>query len=267
IDEEIVAICSDGAGYGPDNRTWGGEILVGNAKQYMRAAYLKPQPMPGGDLAAQYPLRMLIGILATEYSNTELHEAFNEIASRAFPQGIPELETILTQLTQQLNTPLTSSTGRILDAIASMLQITFHRTYEGEPAIRFEAFANKGKPIPQLNLEIHSKQNGRAQVLDTTTFMNQLFQSRYKYPGPDLAHEAHLALGRAFGRTASAIAESEGLRAIGFSGGVAFNRILTRTIRQVVEDRGLELLVHRHVPPGDAGTSVGQGYAARGTLD
>ena len=267
IDEDIVAICSDGAGYGPDNTTWGGEILFGNAKQYTRAAYLKPQPMPGGDLAAQYPLRMLIGILSPEYSNTELHEAFSELAPRAFPNGISELQTILTQLTRQLNTPITSSTGRILDALASMLHLTFRRTYEGEPAIRLESYANKGRPLPQLNLEIPLKQTGRAQILDTTTFINTLFQNRHKYSGPDLAHEAHVALGKAFGVTASEIAEAEGLRAIGFSGGVAFNLILTKAIRQVVEDRGFEFITHRFVPPGDAGTSVGQGYAARGALD
>jgi hydrogenase maturation protein HypF len=266
IDEEIVAICSDGAGYGPDNTTWGGEILVGNAKQYTRAAYLKPQPMPGGDLAAQYPLRMLIGILATEYSKTELNDAFTDIATQALPQGNPELQTILKQVTQHLNTPLTSSTGRILDALASMLHLTFHRTYEGEPAIRLESYANRGNPIPQLNLEIPSIQTGQAQVLDTTMFVNKLFQHRHKYSGADLAHEAHVALGKAFGRTASEIAEAEGLRAIGFSGGVAFNRIITRTIRQVIEDRGFEFLTQRYVPPGDAGTSVGQGYAARGEL-
>jgi len=267
VDEEIVAICSDGAGYGPDKTTWGGEILVGNAKQYRRAAYLKPQPMPGGDLAAQYPLRMLIGILATEYSNTELHDAFTEIAPRALPQGLSELQTILKQVTQQLNTPLTSSTGRILDALASMLHLTFHRTYEGEPAIRLESYANRGKPIPQLNLEIPSKQTGQALMLDTTVFMTNLFQNRRNFSGSDLAHEAHLSLGKAFGTTASEIAEAEGLRAIGFSGGVAFNQIITRAIRQVVEDRGLEFLTQRYVPPGDAGTSVGQGYAARGALE
>ena len=266
VDEEIVAICCDGAGYGPDNTIWGGEILVGNAKQYTRAAYLKPQPMPGGDLAAQYPLRMLIGILATEYSKTELTNSFADIAHQALPQGIPELQTTLKQVTQQLNAPLTSSTGRILDAIASMLQLTFHRTYEGEPAIRLESYANRGNPIPQLNLDISSKQTGRSQVLDTTMFVTKLFQNRDKYSGADLAHEAHVALGKAFGRTASEIAEAEGLRAIGFSGGVAFNRIITKTIRQVIEDRGLEFLTQKYVPPGDAGTSVGQGYAARGAL-
>jgi hydrogenase maturation protein HypF len=209
---------------------------------------------------------MLIGILSAEYSNDQLHNQFAEIAPNAFPQGISELQTVLTQLTQQVNTPLTSSTGRILDAVACMLGLTCQRTYEGEPAIRLESFANKGNPITQLNLEIPIEQNGTDQVLDTTTFVNQLFINRQKYPGPDLAYEAHIALGKAFGELASEIAKREGLRAIGFSGGVAFNKILTRTIRQIVEDQGLRFLTHKHVPPGDAGTSIGQSYAARAAL-
>jgi hydrogenase maturation protein HypF len=266
VDEEIVAICSDGAGYGPDNTTWGGEILVGSAKQFTRAGYLKPQPMPGGDLAAQYPLRMLIGILAAVNSNSHLHKHFADIAPRVFPHGLSELQTILTQLSQQVNTPLTSSTGRILDAISSMLGLTYRRTYEGEPAIRLESFANKGKPLQQLNLEIPVNQVGDALVLDTTIFVNHLFQNRNKYSGPDLAYEAHIALGKAFGKLASEIAGREGLRTIGFSGGVAFNRILNRTIHQVVEGNGFHFLTHRYVPPGDAGTSIGQGYIARAAI-
>ncbi|MFX0169326.1 MAG: carbamoyltransferase HypF [Candidatus Hodarchaeota archaeon] len=266
IDEEIVAICSDGAGFGPDNTTWGGEILVGNANTYTRAGYLQPQPMPGGDLAAKYPLRMLIGILSAKYSTSELNELFTDIAPDALPQGITELNTVLAQVAQKINTPLTSSTGRILDSIAAMLQLSYHRTYEGEPAIRLESYANKGKSLTQLDLQIPIIKKGSVQILDTSQFINQIFENRFKYSGPDLAYESHRILGRALGDVAIDVADVHGLRAIGFSGGVAYNKILTNTIKEAIEEEGLVFLNHRHVPPGDAGTAVGQAYVARASL-
>lgn len=263
LDEEIVAICCDGAGYGPDNTIWGGEILTGNANHFTRYGYLEPHPMPGGDKAAQYPFRMLLGILSKQYSRTELHKRFEKEAMEALPQGPTELKVVLSQIDQNINTPLTSSTGRVLDSLAALLRVSFQRTYEGEPAIHFEAFANRGKHRPDLRLHIPIDQKGKATLLRTGVLIDQVMQNREKFSGPDLALAAHHALGQALADMAIGAAKSIGIHKIGFSGGVAYNKILTKIIRSVIQKEGLECLIHRYVPPGDAGTSAGQSLVAR----
>jgi hydrogenase maturation protein HypF len=266
MDEEIIAICCDGAGYGPDNTIWGGEILAGNACDYQRVGYLEPQPMPGGDLAAHYPFRMLMGILSKKYSQTQLENRFYKESRRALPQGQLELKNVLAQTYQKINTPLTSSTGRILDALAALLQVSYKRTYEGEPAIRFEAYANSGNSNPKVQLEIPITRKGSNYLLDTGTLVDQVFQQRSDIQGPDLALVSHLTLGQALANVAIKSANARGLDKIGFSGGVAYNKILTKTIRDEIESEGFTFLIHRHVPPGDAGTSIGQSLVARSII-
>lgn len=266
LDEQIVAICCDGAGFGPDNTIWGGEILVGNANDFVRAGFLEPQPMPGGDLAAQYPLRMLLGILSKKYEPTELYELFKEEAKLGLSQGSAELKIAIEQVQQDINVPLTSSTGRVLDALAALLQVSYQRTYEGEPAIRFEAYANSGSFNPELELHIPVKRNGNAEILDTSTFVDQILGYRHDYAGPDLACSSHIILGKSLANLAIRVAQKRGLSKIGFSGGVAYNKMITGIIRRTVENQGFTFLMHDCVPPGDAGTAVGQSLVARSRL-
>jgi len=266
VNQEIVAICCDGTGYGIDKTIWGGEILTGNAKEYKRSGHLKLQPMPGGDLAAKYPLRMLIGILSHFYSSEELFNKFQDLAKIALPQGISELKLVIKQAIEGVNAPLTSSTGRILDSLSTLLGLCYQRTYEGEPAILLEAHANSGKPKPKLDLKIPiTKENGYV-IINADHLVKEIFINTTKYRGQDLALASHSALGQALAEAASNIAEQRSLDYVGFTGGVAYNKILTKTIRQIIEDNGLRFLTHQNVPPGDAGISVGQAYIVRANI-
>jgi len=264
-EEEIVGICCDGAGYGPDRTIWGGEILFGNASSYQRKGHLRPHPMPGGDLATKYPMRMLIGILSTKYSPGELHERFEGTARIALPHGLAELRVTLNQAGQP-HTPRTSSTGRVLDAIAALLGVCYERTYEGEPAIRLEAAANAANQESIPNLTIPSTVKRKTIILETGDLLAQVLELSEKYEAPRLALAAHHALGRALAEAAVTIARQTGTQYIGFTGGAAYNKILTRTIRKIVEEGGFTFLMHHHVPPGDAGVSVGQTVVARSTI-
>jgi hydrogenase maturation protein HypF len=262
-DEEIVAICCDGAGYGPDETIWGGEILVGNAQNYKRVGHLEQQLMPGGDLAARYPLRMLIGILSKHYSQNQLYEDFKGMVKNAFPQGTSELRIALKQAYQRINAPLTSSTGRVLDSLAALFQVCNKRTYEGEPAIRLESFANAGSANSKIKLKIPQRRKGKLTILDTSSFIKQIMDLQSDFKDSDLAYAAHRALGHALADLAIQSAQKQGISKIGFSGGVAYNKILTRMIRSTIEGQDLTFLIHNKVPPGDAGTSVGQALVGR----
>ncbi|MGD8546075.1 MAG: carbamoyltransferase HypF, partial [Candidatus Bathyarchaeota archaeon] len=143
---EIIGIACDGYGYGEDGEAWGGEILYCSQEGYKRVGHLEEHPMPGGDLATRYPLRMASGILDGKV------EIDNWLLSKAalFPYRKSEVELILRQLKKGVKLG-TTSCGRILDAVSAILGICHERTYEGEPAMKLEAIASKGKEV--LNLE------------------------------------------------------------------------------------------------------------------
>ncbi|MCD6445350.1 carbamoyltransferase HypF, partial [Candidatus Bathyarchaeota archaeon] len=247
--KEIVGICCDGYGYGLNGEAWGGEILYCNQKSpnFERLAHLQEQPLIGGDLATRYPLRVAAGILHKKI-NIENWLLQNK---KHFPHGEKEVELVIHQL-KRGNWIKTTSCGRILDAVAAVLGICYERTYEGEPAMKLESAAIKGKDVLNLKPIIHGD------VLDTTEMVLTIFENREKYSKVDLAYSAHAYLAKGLAMLAVEKALEEKVEAIGFSGGVACNQILTSIMRKIVESSGLKFLVHEAVPPGDGGLSFGQ---------
>ena len=249
--DEMVGIACDGFGYGLDGTAWGGEILFCNQEGFKRIGHLQGQPMAGGDLATLYPLRMAAGIL---YSTTDIEEWLLSNSSR-FPHGRREIDVLFKQL-EDGSTPETTSCGRVLDAVSAILGICYERTYEGEPAVKLESVSLKGKD--KLNL----KPNIRGNVVDTSFLVSEIFDQRGKHSINDLACSAQSYLARSLAQLAIAKAKQLNVDIIGFSGGVAYNEYITRTIKRVVEGNGLKFLVHNQVPPGDGGISFGQVIAA-----
>ena len=247
--KEIVGICCDGYGYGLNGEAWGGEILYCNQKSpnFERLAHLQEQPLIGGDLATRHPLRVAAGILHKKI-NIENWLLQNK---KHFPHGEKEVELVIHQL-KRGNWIKTTSCGRILDAVAAVLGICYERTYEGEPAMKLESAAIKGKDVLNLKPIIHGD------VLDTTEMVLTIFENREKYSKVDLAYSAHAYLAKGLAMLAVEKALKEKVEAIGFSGGVACNQILTSIMRKIVESSGLKFLVHEAVPPGDGGLSFGQ---------
>ncbi len=207
--------------------------------------------MVGGDLATLFPLRMAAGILRGE---VEVEEWLLSKSAR-FPHGKKEVEVIVKQLETRL-VPKTTSCGRVLDAVSAILGLCYERTYEGEPAMKLESAAVKGKDV--LNLTPRLKGN----VIDTKLLVHEIFNQRGKYPVADLAHSAQTYLARSLAQLAVEEAERLNVNHIGFSGGVAYNEHITATIRRIVEGNGFKFLVHNRVPPGDGGISFGQTIAA-----
>jgi len=251
---EIVGICCDGYGYGVDGEAWGGEILFCTQESagFERLGHLQKQPLMGGDLATQYPLRVVAGILQKQV-NME-----NWLLQRQqhFPHGVEEIQMILHQLEKGSNTIETTSCGRVLDAVAAILGVCYERTYEGEPAMKLESAATKGKNVVKLEPRI------KGNILDTTQMLLEIFENRQKHTKADIAYSAHMYLAKGLATLAIEKALEKDVRFVGFSGGVAGNRILALAIRKIVEASGLEFLVHGAIPPGDGGLSLGQAFVA-----
>jgi hydrogenase maturation protein HypF len=247
---EIIGICCDGYGYGIDGGAWGGEIILHTreSSNFKRIAHLQKQPLLGGDLSTRYPLRMAAGML---YSKVDVENWLLQ-NKQHFPHGEGEIQLILQQLEKRHNVIETTSCGRVLDAVASVLGICYERTYEGEPAMKLESTAIKGKEVLKLKPII------KDDVLDTGQMLYEIFVNREKHSKADLAYSAHAYLAKGLAELAIEKALENGIKTVGFSGGVACNQILTLAMRKIVEEAGLRFVVHEVIPPGDGGLSFGQ---------
>jgi len=248
--EEVVGVCCDGYGYGADGGAWGGEILLCTRESYnfKRLAHLEKQPLIGGDLAARYPLRIAAGIL---YKKVDLRDWLFE-NKQHFPHGESEIQVILHQLENSRNIIETTSCGRVLDAVSAVLGVCYERTYEGEPAMKLESTALKGKDVLKLNPIIKSD------TLDTTQLLLEIFENKKKHHVADLAYSAHVYLANGLATLAIEKAFENNAETVGFSGGAACNEILASHMRKTVEEAGLRFIAHKVVPPGDGGLSFGQ---------
>jgi hydrogenase maturation protein HypF len=247
--EEIVAIVCDGFGLGYKNEPWGGEILVCRGPEVRRAAHMEEQPMLGGDLATRYPMRMVAGILRDEPTMPDWLKA----NSTHLPHGDAEVQVIMQQLARK-DFISTSSCGRVLDAVSAILGICYERTYEGEPAMKLEAHSRYGDDRLNLQPEIDHE------IIRTTNMVRSVYNQRGEVSVPDLAFSAQAYIARALAVAAIKVAEEEGIKAVGFSGGVALNEIISLLIRGKVFDAGLRFAANTSVPPGDGGISFGQAY-------
>ena len=259
-DESVVGIALDGAGYGPDGAIWGGEVLISTYFDYKRAGQLEYLPMPGGDLCALYPYRMLISGLSTVMGDDELRDITENHIEEALPNGFEENDLILKQ-SRTLNVLKTSSSGRLLDSIASLLGLTYFRTYEGEPAMRLESFAEKGKPeIVRYSTEIENKKD--IYELKTANMLKYLIDNENRLKKEDMAAFGQKYLADGISTIAIEVAKSEHIRTIAISGGVLVNRYISRQIIKKIQDNGLNMLINHLTPLGDGGSSVGQNCIA-----
>ena len=254
--DKIVGIASDGAGFGLDGTVWGGEVFAaGNG--FERCGSLMPQPMPGGDLAAQYPSRMVAGILSRKYPVEELREVLVKMLGF---KNEREIDMVLRQIERRFNTPETSSTGRVLDAISSILDICHERTYEGEPALRLEAQAFEGRANVEMPIVIKKIDN--RYVLDTTELLDAILLAKGEHRHEDIAASAQKVLAEGLVDIAIRVARRKGIDSIGISGGVAYNDAIVTHMKERAVEEGFRFFTQCRVPCGDGGISLGQAVMA-----
>jgi hydrogenase maturation protein HypF len=258
-EEPAVGIMIDGAGYGLDGAIWGGEIIAWADGRFERGGFLDYSLMPGGDLAAYRPVRMLASILS---KFMDLDEVESFILRRGLLKGLKhgsrELGAALAQI-RRGGGPMTSSAGRFLDSVSALLNLCLERTYEGEPAIMLEEASYGGELVIRDSSDNFVSERGDALVIMTGEIMRAIVESLDSNSRHNLAYTAQYTLGRHLGIAAAEKARELGVKAIYVSGGAAVNRIILSAIG---EASGLEVRVNRIVPPGDGGAAVGQVYFA-----
>ncbi|MCD6443891.1 carbamoyltransferase HypF [Candidatus Bathyarchaeota archaeon] len=256
-DSEMVAVTLDGAGYGDDGTVWGGEVLITGYGAYTRFGHLEQVPMPGGDRATEYPVRMLMSILSRFMPVEEVREF---IVGRGLHKGLPygaeEADAVLSLL-ERGDAPLTSSLGRVLDSASALLGICFKRTYEGEPAIKLEATSSRAKPIDLLEPRV-----SRSKPLVQTHRIFEELLEKLDRPREQLAYSVQRALGLSIGELAVMASKGRGVDRVLVSGGAAVNTVIFEAIREKAEEAGLKAYVNTVVPAGDGGVSLGQAAVA-----
>ncbi len=257
LDTGIVCITADGYGYGLDGSAWGGEILFGDAKDSDNLGGLDTLVYPGGDLSAIYAARPLVGILSSFLQEEEiLAVTKNMPISQDKVISRKTIGTILSAIDQRINSIFSSSAGRFLDAAAALLQLSNTNSYNGECPMKLEAAAKKNIHV-SIETELVEK-NGRL-ILDTAkSFESLMTLQKEGHHTENLAYAIQWHLGKSLAKIAVDIAENEQVKYVGFSGGVALNRIITDAIVNYVTSNDLVLLLHKEVPPGDGGISIGQ---------
>jgi len=250
---EAIGVILDGYGYGHDASAWGGELFTYRASNILRVASLAPSPLPGGDLAARFPLRVAAGYLR------QTGEAFDDIERFLIEHDTDPLEAsaIVQQISRGVHCPASTSAGRFLDAVSASLGACRVRTYEGEPAMKLEAAAVHGNAFP---LEAGILDDGGLMLIDAPSAFRELTKpARAQAVRPaDVALSAEVWLGSRFGEAALRVAEETGIRDVCFSGGVAVNEAITQALRRPLMRAGLRFHVNEAVPCGDGGISFGQ---------
>ncbi|MFW5708783.1 MAG: carbamoyltransferase HypF, partial [Chloroflexota bacterium] len=245
-DKPVIGVCFDGTGYGPDGTIWGGEFLLADYRQFERVAHFKPMPLPGGDTATRKPARIAYAyLLAGDLLPADDLQPV-QFLSRT------ELNIVRQQVIQGINTPRTSSVGRLFDAVASILGICHETTYEGQAAIELEAC------VDSLETGTYTFPS-EAETLDPEPLLEQIIADvRAGIPVGVISARFHNTLATIVTTVCRHIADQTGIHDVVLSGGVFQNTTLLSAVVPRLEAARLNVLTHRYVPPNDGGLALGQ---------
>ena len=250
--EPVIGFAFDGTGYGTDGAIWGGEVLIARATDFRRHAHLAYVPLPGGDAAIAHPCRVALahlwaaGIPWTDHQApaTQLDEIERGVLRR--------------QLEREVACVPTSSMGRLFDAVASLLDLRHHITYEAQAAIDLEMAA-----VSTADQEPGYRFGVNGPIIDPTGVVTAVVADRAAgLPVPAIAARFHRGVADLVVTLAEGVRAEHGLSTVVLSGGVFQNALLTGMCVAGLRALDFEPLVHRLVPPNDGGLALGQAYVA-----
>ena len=243
----VIGVAFDGTGYGPDGTIWGGEFLAAGLAAFERGGHLAPVPMPGGAAAIRQPWRM-----AAAYTGD------SEVARR-HPD---HWSAVVAMAAQGINSPLTSSAGRLFDAAAAILGVRDAITYEGQAAVELEQLAEPSGP-GEAGAYRAAVEAGVPFTIRAADLLHAVIEDRTKrVPAPVIAARFHRGVAALIEAGCLLMRERYGLGTVALSGGVFQNLLLLHATVGRLEARGFRVLLHSRVPCNDGGISLGQAVVA-----
>ncbi len=260
VDVPALGVTWDGTGYGTDGTIWGGEFLLGDAGAFERVAHLRPFRLPGGEAAVHEPARVALALLADVYGR----QAFELDELQSVHCYQPAQRHVLAHMIDSgFQSPITSSMGRLFDGVAALIGLRQRIAFEGQAAMLLEWIADPtvrdAYPIELMDAVLP----GGALVLDWRPLIAAVLADlRANTPRETIAARFHNGLVEAV----LAIAGRVGVQHVALSGGCFLNRLLLERTAERLSESGYTPLIHRQVPPGDGGISLGQIAVAAASL-
>ena len=258
----VIGVSFDGTGYGDDSAIWGGEFLLADYAGYQRFAHLKYSPLPGGDTAIRKPARIALA---------QLWQAGLEWSEDLMPIKFlcgDDLTLLRSMLENNINCPLTSSIGRLFDAVSALVGVRGEINYEGQAAIELEVIAD-----PDLNdqysfefVNLHNSQNGsdlNPILLDTAPIFHEIISDLNKgIPIPTISGKFHNGIADGVARMCEIMRQEYNINEVILSGGVWQNRLLLNKTLSLLERSKFSVYIHQQVPANDGGLALGQAAIA-----
>lgn len=256
IKETLIGVSFDGAGLGSDGNIWGGEFLIADFSSFSRVAHLKEIPLPGGEQAIKEPWRMALSYLKASYGK-DFYLLAHKWLKRIEPH---KLSLVNTLIEKEINSPLTSSMGRLFDAVASIIGLRDEVNYEAQAAIELEMLASKQEK-GDYPFEIFPR--GEELIIDPCPIIRAVIDDLNRGKRRDImAARFHNSVSSIILKICQLLREKRGLNKVALSGGVFQNMYLLERVFSLLQKAGFKTYTHQHVPANDGGISLGQAVIA-----
>ncbi|MGH9678669.1 MAG: carbamoyltransferase HypF, partial [Candidatus Acidiferrales bacterium] len=250
IDGRVIGFALDGTGYGTDGNIWGGEALFAGYEGFERAAHFAYVPMPGGAAAIREPWRMAVSYLAVHFGT--------EFLARDIPFAREldrkKTETILRMIERGVNSPLTSSCGRLFDAVAALIGLRGEVNYEAQAAMELETLARASSDFGAYPFDTR-RANGCWEIGTRELFEAIIEDMSRNVPLDIISRRFHNGLTAVLAHLACLLREESSLNRLCLSGGVFHNSLVLEQLIRDLEASEFEVFTHAHVPAGDGGLS------------
>ncbi|AGK57356.1 (NiFe) hydrogenase maturation protein HypF [Hyphomicrobium denitrificans 1NES1] len=258
----VLGVVLDGLGLGDDGGLWGGEFLLCDYTRYERLASFEPVPLLGGAKAMREPWRNAFAHIEQVMGWERVAERYPDFAITRLLREKP-VDQLRRMIATKLNSPLSSSAGRVFDAVAAVLGVYAEATsYEGQAAIEIEALAERGLGSAGDGYPCDIEE-GAPLLIGWRAMWTALLRDLADGTAREIiAARFHIGLAKAVGRAACQLAARHGVETVALSGGVFQNRILLGAVAQLLRDAGLLVLKPRRFPANDGGLSLGQAVIA-----
>ncbi|MDI6784278.1 MAG: carbamoyltransferase HypF [bacterium] len=261
VAEKGIGIAFDGTGYGTDGNIWGCEFLIADEQSFDRVGHLDYVPLPGGDIAAEENWRMAVSYLYAIY-----REEMTKLPLALF-KAIDEdkIRIILRMIEKKINAPLTSSAGRLFDAVSALLGICLQSSYEAQAAIELEMTVDESV-TGQYGYTI--LENEGELIIDCRPTIEEIVaEITKKINKASIAAKFHNTVVAFSLDLCQRIRKETGLNSVALSGGTFQNRIILSRLTSKLKESGFKVYTHHQVPPNDAGISFGQVIVANAQIN
>jgi len=257
LEGRVIGFALDGTGYGTDGNIWGGEVLVAGYEDFERVAHLEYLSLLGGAAAIREPWRMAVSYLAHHFGREFLKLEIPFV--RILDPG--KVELLLRMMEQGVNSPLTSSCGRLFDAVAALIGIRREVNYEAQAAIELEMAMAGSEEKQGYPIKLISEGNGW--IIGTQPLFTALVEDLGRNVSTAaISQRFHNGLVEGFVELATLLQKKTNLDRICLSGGTFHNIYLSQQLEARLSAAGFQVFTQKEVPSGDGGLSLGQALVA-----